>query len=64
MEQDIDGVLQLLKVEVPALSVGQDFAVQYFQLGNDEAALNVLSEADKVAAQSGDSKRQNSGFGI
>ena len=56
MEQNVDGVLQLLKVEVPALSVWANFAVQYFQLGNDEAALNVLSEADKVAAQSGDSK--------
>ena len=56
MEQNVDGVLQLLKVEVPALSIWANFAVQYFQLGNDEAALNVLSEADKVAAQSGDSK--------
>lgn len=57
MEQNVDGVLQLLKVEVPALSVWANFATQYFQLGNDEAALNVLSEADKVAVdRSSDSK--------
>ena len=49
MEQNVDGVLKLLKVEVPALAVWANFAIQYFQLGNNDAALNVLKEADQVA---------------
>ena len=49
MEQNVDGVLKLLKVEVPALAVWANFAIQYFQLGNNDAALDVLKEADQVA---------------
>ena len=49
MEQNVDGVLKLLQVEVPSLDVWANFAVQYFQLGKNDAALKVLDEADKLA---------------
>ena len=36
MEQNVDGVLKLLQVEVPSLDVWANFAIQYFQLGKNQ----------------------------